>query len=89
MSKLEQLNQFSINELTAFIQRTMKPVLDTTETAEYLGVSVEWLKKARQTGSIEGKKVPVYVKVGKNVKYLRTDLELYLNSLEKHEHINY
>jgi hypothetical protein len=43
------------------------------EAARYLKVSLSWLAKARLYGT-----GPVYRKVGRSVRYLRSDLERYL-----------
>jgi len=68
-------------------QHYQKPTMDTNEAADYLGVSDEWLKKARQTGCINGHPVPMFIKIGRKVKYLKHDLDSYLDSLKKHEHL--
>lgn len=66
-----------------------KPVLDTREAAAYLGMSEEWLKKARKTGVLsDGGELPVFIKVGRSVKYLRSDLDRFLSSRPKYEHLS-
>jgi len=64
-----------------------KRVFDTVEAAEYLDMGAEWLKKTRRTGVINGTTPsPTYIKVGSSVKYLKDDLDKFLNCLPKYQH---
>jgi len=64
-----------------------KRVLDTVEAADYLNMGIEWLKKTRRTGIINGTiPAPTYIKVGSSVKYLKDDLDKFLNGLTKYQH---
>lgn len=49
------------------------PKMDTKDAAIYLGKSASWLNKTRMTGT-----GPVYLKIGGNVRYERTDLDAFL-----------
>jgi hypothetical protein len=46
---------------------------DTKAAADYIGKSASWLNKTRMTGT-----GPVYLKIGGNVRYERTDLDAFL-----------
>ena len=52
--------------------------LRTPEAAAYIGCSPRTLEKFRQTGG-----GPVYLKVGRSVLYLRSDLDLYLEQCRR------
>lgn len=52
--------------------------LRTPEAAAYIGCSPRTLEKFRQTG--DG---PVYLKVGRSVLYLRSDLDRYLGQCRR------
>lgn len=76
----------AIRELPDVVQA--KQVYDTCEAAAYLGMSEEWLKKARKTGRLSnGCGLPVFIKIGRSVKYLKSDLDDYLDSQPKLEHL--
>ena len=53
-------------------------LLTTEETAEMIGMSVHWLERDRWSG--EGK-APPYVKLGRKVRYKRSDVMKWLESL--------
>lgn len=77
---LERLKQNTIDEAS--------PVLDTSAAAAYIGMSEEWLKKARITGSLsDGRELPVFIKIGRSVKYLKADLDIFLHNRPKYEHL--
>ena len=50
-------------------------VLTERETAEYLRMSISWLRQARMNGHPEA---PPYVKIGRAIRYLRADLDDWL-----------
>ena len=59
-----------------------KRALTDVEAAEYIGMSVYYLRAARSQGDIGGRTPgPDYVKLGRQVRYLREDLD---NWLEQH-----
>ena len=53
-------------------------LLTTEETADMIGMSVHWLERDRWSG--EGK-APPYVKLGRKVRYKRSDVMKWLESL--------
>jgi len=53
-------------------------LLTTEETADMIGMSVPWLERDRWSG--EGK-APPYVKLGRKVRYKRSDVMKWLESL--------
>lgn len=52
--------------------------LTTAEAAAYIDKSASWLNKTRMNGS-----GPVYLKIGGAVRYLRTDLDHWLNGTRR------
>jgi len=59
----------------------IKPrLLNTKEAAIYLSWSESYLKQARMTGNSKG---PVFIKVGRSIRYTIEDLDAYINSLQK------
>ena len=51
------------------------------EAAHYIGMSESWLRQSRMRGNPEA---PPYIKIGKSVRYLKTDLD---DWLEKRRHV--
>ncbi len=49
--------------------------LTDPETARYIGMSGSWLRQARMTGNPDA---PPYIKIGRSVRYLREDLDAWL-----------
>lgn len=59
-----------------------KRVFTELEAAEYLGVSRSTLAQGRMNGPTRGRKIsPPYLKLGKSVRYLKEDLDKWLESL--------
>ena len=54
---------------------TTPVTLDTEAAAAILGKSTSWLKKGRCSGSPTA---PPFLKIGRSVRYLRSDLEAFL-----------
>ncbi len=48
------------------------------EAAHYLGMSESWLRQSRMRGNPEA---PPYIKIGKSVRYLKADLDDWLDRL--------
>ena len=48
------------------------------EAAHYIGMSESWLRQSRMRGNPEA---PPYIKIGKSVRYLKTDLDDWLDRL--------
>ena len=56
-----------------------KPTLTEKEAAEYLGLSRSTLRQGRMNGSRENRiSPPPFIKVGRSVRYLRVDLDSWL-----------
>lgn len=54
------------------------PTLKDPEAAHYIGMSESWLRQSRMRGNPEA---PPYIKIGKAVRYLRSDLDAWLQQL--------
>lgn len=51
--------------------------MTTEDAARYIAMSVAWLKLARNTGH---KDAPPFVRVGRSVRYVRSDLDDWLRA---------
>ncbi len=61
-----------------------KRCLNTIEAAAYIGLSGEFLRKARVNGpSNNGTPAPQFIKLGRCVRYLIEDLDQYLDRQTK------
>jgi predicted DNA-binding transcriptional regulator AlpA len=49
--------------------------MNTADAAAYTGMSVPWLKLARNSGH---KDAPPFVRIGRSVRYLKSDLDRWL-----------
>ncbi len=49
--------------------------LTDAEAARYIGMSGSWLRQARMNGNPDA---PPYIKIGRSVRYLREDLDTWL-----------
>jgi predicted DNA-binding transcriptional regulator AlpA len=89
ISKIESTLQEILDTLrTSPLDRSDKPVLDTSEAAVYLGMSEEWLKKVRKTGIVtHGGDLPKFIRIGRSVRYLKSDLDRFLDSRTKYNHL--
>ena len=56
----------------------VSPALTDPEAAHYIRMSESWLRQSRMRGNPEA---PPYVKIGKSVRYLKTDLDDWLKKL--------
>ena len=54
------------------------PTLKDPEAAIYIGMSEAWLRQSRMRGN---PKAPPYVKIGRAVRYLKADLDAWLDKL--------
>ena len=52
-----------------------RQVLTDQETADYIAMSKSWLRQSRMTGNPDA---PPFVKIGRAVRYLRKDLDAWL-----------
>jgi predicted DNA-binding transcriptional regulator AlpA len=66
----------------------VKRVLTEIETAEYIGMSRSFLRQARMEGN-RGSRTPAppFIKIGKSVRYIKGDLDSWLDSFFKQSHL--
>ena len=66
-----------------------KKVLSEIETAEYIGMSRSFLRQSRMEGKRTNRTpAPPFVKIGRSVRYIKDDLDKWLDSLQKLEHLS-
>lgn len=59
------------------------------ETAAYIGMSRSFLRQARMEGQRKNRTVaPPFIKIGRAVRYLKEDLDLWLDSQTKLDHLS-
>ena len=62
--------------------------LSEIEAANYIGMSRSFLAQSRMDGKRDSRTpAPPFIKIGRSVRYLRDDLDHWLNSFLKLEHI--
>lgn len=62
--------------------------LTELEAAQYIGMSRSFLAQARMDGCRENRTpAPPFIKIGRSVRYLREDLDAWLNEFAKLEHL--
>lgn len=63
-------------------------VLSELETADYIGMSRSFLAQSRMDGNRDNRTpAPPFIKIGRSVRYLREDLDQWLNNFNKLEHL--
>jgi predicted DNA-binding transcriptional regulator AlpA len=63
-------------------------VFSEIETAEYIGMSRSFLRQSRMEGNRENRTpAPPFIKIGRAVRYLKDDLDNWLNSFCRLEHL--
>lgn len=66
----------------------MKRAFTEIETAEYIGMSRSYLRQARMEGNRNNRTpAPKFIKVGRAVRYLKQDLDNWLDSFYKQSHL--
>lgn len=56
------------------------------ETAEYIGMSRSYLRQSRMEGHRENRTpAPPFIKIGRSIRYLKEDLDNWLDSQPKHQ----
>lgn len=67
-------------------QKYEKRSFKEREAAAYIGMSRSFLRQGRMTGQLEEKtSPPPFIKVGnRTIRYLREDLDLWLNNCKRH-----
>ena len=63
----------------------MKQLLDTNETAEYLGTTPFTLKNSRCTGILWSRPAPAFIKLQRAVRYRKETLDEWLDSLPEEQ----
>ena len=77
-----------MNEAVTFSTEIKKQSLTTREAAQYIGFSVDAMKKSRIQGSLCGERPPKFVRIGKKtIRYLINDLDEWLNQRDRYETI--
>ncbi len=65
-----------------------KRALSEQETSEYIGMSRSFLRQSRMEGNRENRTpAPPFIKIGRSVRYLKEDLDLWLDTFCKMNHI--
>jgi predicted DNA-binding transcriptional regulator AlpA len=73
---------------TAIPTAKTKRALSEIETAEYIGMSRSFLRQSRMEGNRENRTpAPPFIKIGRAVRYLKEDLDLWLDSFYRMEHL--
>lgn len=66
-----------------------KKVLSEIETAEYIGMSRSFLRQSRMEGNRDNRTpAPPFIKIGRAVRYLKDDLDSWLNAQPKFSHLS-
>ena len=66
----------------------IKRALSEIETSQYIGMSRSFLRQSRMEGNRDNRTpAPPFIKIGRSVRYLREDLDKWLNSFNKCEHL--
>ncbi|SON49363.1 helix-turn-helix transcriptional regulator [Vibrio tapetis] len=64
--------------------QSTKRVYTEQETAEYIGMSRSFLRQARMEGQRKNRTIaPPFIKIGRAVRYLKEDLDCWLDSHTK------
>lgn len=66
----------------------VKRVLSEIETSQYIGMSRSFLRQARMDGNRDNRTTaPPFIKIGRSVRYLKEDLDQWLDSFFKQSHL--
>jgi predicted DNA-binding transcriptional regulator AlpA len=72
------MNSFSHIPARAFTEK---------ETAKYIGMSRSFLAQSRMEGQRKNRTpAPPYIQIGRSIRYLRDDLDSWLESIKKMNH---
>jgi predicted DNA-binding transcriptional regulator AlpA len=59
--------------------------LTEQETSQYIGMSRSFLRQSRMEGNRSGRTIaPPFIKIGRSIRYLKDDLDNWLESFRKH-----
>jgi predicted DNA-binding transcriptional regulator AlpA len=65
-----------------------KRVFSEIETSQYIGMSRSFLRQARMDGNRDNRtSAPPFIKIGRSVRYLKEDLDQWLDSFFKQSHL--
>ncbi|TDF35518.1 DNA-binding protein [Alteromonadaceae bacterium M269] len=65
-----------------------KRALSEIEASQYISMSRSFLRQARMEGNrVNRTPAPPFIKIGRSVRYLREDLDNWLDSFFKQEHL--
>ena len=65
-----------------------KRALSEIEAADYIGMSRSYLRQSRMDGYRDHRtSAPVFIKVGRSVRYLKEDLDAWLDNFQRLEHL--
>ena len=65
-----------------------KRVLSEIETSQYIGMSRSFLRQSRMEGNRDNRTpAPPFIKIGRSVRYLKEDLDQWLDSFFKQSHL--
>ncbi len=68
---------------------TNKRALSEIETAEYIGMSRSFLRQSRMEGNRTNRTpAPPFIKIGRTVRYLKDDLDNWLNNFCRLKHFS-
>lgn len=71
---------------TPNLSQPMDPLLTERQAGELLGFSAATMQTSRARGSLAGKPAPAWVKIGRSVRYRRSELEKWLASVVTEHH---
>ena len=70
------------------LQPIKSRVLSEIETSQYIGMSRSYLRQARMEGNRDSRTpAPPFIKIGRSVRYLREDLDNWLDGFFKQSHL--
>jgi len=70
------------------LQPIKSRVLSEIETSQYIGMSRSYLRQARMEGNRDSRTpAPPFIKIGRSVRYLREDLDNWLDGFLKQSHL--
>ena len=68
---------------------TSKRAFSEVEASQYICMSRSFLRQSRMEGNREGRTPsPPFIKIGRSVRYLKEDLDSWLDGFFKQEHLN-
>jgi predicted DNA-binding transcriptional regulator AlpA len=66
-----------------------KRVFTEIETAAYLSMSRSYLRQSRMEGQRTNRTpAPPFIRIGRSIRYLKEDLDRWLDALPKQNHLN-